>query len=157
LKELDFISYIEEQNGIAEALYLLEERLTEGCKDKLTVMRLLFLYWFMETEPVYLTNANQKREWTAALVNLLEGFRNTFKDEVDFNWVAGYLLAQLPGLEQQGEVFLLQAVSLDPKNPLAQHVFKCVRGAGAEERVPYSELGFEDWGMMGDYFRQIFG
>lgn len=159
MQNLDFISYIEEQNGIAEAVYLLEEWLASGCSDKLTIMRLLFLYWFMNTEPNYLTNDNGSRDWVSSFIDLLEHSEKKFLNDSDFNWVAGYLSCMFPAayFRQKGEELLLHAGQLAPSDPLPQLAWQRVNGEVSRfEDVWDLDRRFEQWGMMGDYFRYLF-
>jgi hypothetical protein len=158
LKELIEISYIEEQNGITEALYLLEERINAGCDDLETVLRALFLYWFMFKEPAYLINDNGSRDWAKCFWALFTIFQDDYKDNADFCWVVGYLLSNFSGydnLQSKGKELLLRGVALAPNDPLPALAL-------TNSRVEMASLSsgvlkkLTAWGMMGEYFRYLY-
>ncbi len=156
MQDLKYISYVEEQNGIAEAVYLLEERLKSGGADKVTVLRLLFLYWFMEHEPAFFTNDNGSRDWTQSFRGLLEQTWNRFKEDSEYNWVAGYLLSQFPAqdMRRRGEEMQREAVCLEPDSILPDLFLHLARKEKFSlQGVHDLENRLADWGMLGDYLR----
>ncbi len=158
MQDLKYISYVEERNGIAEAVYLLEERVRAGGDDKVTILRLLFLYWFMEHEPAFFTNDNGSRDWTVCFRDLVEQNCNRFKQDSEFNCVAGYLLSQSPALDMRlrGEELLLEAVRLDPGGTLPELFLSLDRGEKVSaNRILDLDSTFPDWGMLGEYLEHI--
>ncbi|HZW83785.1 MAG TPA: hypothetical protein VFF14_10260 [Candidatus Deferrimicrobium sp.] len=158
MKELTEISYIEEQNGITEALYLLEERIDAGCDDLETVMRTMFLYWFMFNEPGYLTNDDGSRDWVKCFRTLFTISLPVYKDNVDFCWVVGYLLSHFHGyanLQIEGQELLLRAVQLAPNDPLPT---SALTNSRLEMRSLSSEVAkkLSTWGLMGEFFRYMY-
>lgn len=161
MRELRDIDYLQECNGLTEAVYLLEQRLTAGCTDKGTVLRLLFLYWFFLTEPAYLTNNRTNRDWRSCFANLVRIADDRFSGDSDYYWVLGYLLCFFPEEEQlrtEGKALIARAIELAPNDPLPKLALGQVDGKHDPINYPADKIDrLSDWGpVLGDYFRQIF-
>lgn len=156
MRELRDICSLEERNGLNEAIYLLEQRVSCGCKDKATVLKLLFLYWYMETEPKYMTNDKGTRDWGEWFANLLQQCGH-LEEDIEFNWVAGYLMRHFPKREDfhtSGKSMLQKATILAPEDPIPNALWQLETENQQSSNI--SEFNWEerftDWGMLKDYF-----
>lgn len=159
MESLRFISFIEENNGIAEAVYLLEQRIADGATDLLTVVRLLFVYWYMSCERSYLAEINAMKDWQHSFFKLYSSHASKLAEDPETSWVTGYLLCQFPSSDynEHGLRLLTQAVFTSPNDQLPLLALRIVKkeqtllldSSGWDER-------FRDWGMMGEYFRYLF-
>lgn len=160
MRDLQFISHIEEHNGINEAIWLLEQRVAEGAGDKATYLRLLFLYWYMQSEPDYLTNNLHERNWSEYFLAFIAEC-SSLHDDVDYNWLVGYLLCMgnfAANQQVRGEAMFSKAWKLAPDDFLV-HKALALTGFTAANVVPNAgdwDLRLADWGMLGDYVRQVF-
>ena len=156
-----FINHIEERNGLAEAIWLLEDRLRCEEDDSQTVMRLLFLYWYMWHEPFHLTNDRRDRNWLECFDVLLAKSTLRFANNVDYNWVIGYLLTQVADDGQRtnrGIELIQRAAKLAPSDPLPGLALKKALDLSCSCEV-ISPEGIDrllEWGMLGEFFVQLF-
>lgn len=151
---------------------------SEWLKDRYNIkkfLRLSFLCWVISIDVGYLVDENKinQDEFQELLKKLFDFGVQYFKDNINFQWLYGYMVSLTPVLfgnefimQEIGKDWSYKAYLKDPQDPVIKSIF--LEGIDFENRkklgykqvcreiIPILESRFRGNGYMQKYFKSLF-
>jgi len=144
MKSLEEISRLELVENWEEAIDNLEERLVHFPMEKETILRLMFLYWYLIIEHGPIKHNLNLNELETKMKALFERTKSYFSSDAEYLWIMGYMIRFYE--RDSGDWY-------EPifPNLFGEELMKKAKGLSSE----YPLKTLENRGYMGKYFQDM--